>query len=89
MAIVDRFVSAREFPAQGSTRHETIDPAPEDGTHSRSSDRQDEHASNTGASNLSQHPQRRIIKVVSAQPAGLSPPARACSGSYWSIEASV
>jgi hypothetical protein len=88
MAIVDRFTSARGFAAQCSTRHDTIEPAPQDGTHASSAERHDEHVSNSGASSLSQRSQRRIIRVGSARPASSSMH-RARFGSNWYMRASV
>ncbi|MEU1993581.1 hypothetical protein ABZ511_03950 [Nocardia gamkensis] len=86
MAIVQRSTSARGFAAHCNTRHDTTDPVPEHGTQARSADRQDEHASNRGASRWPQHSQRRIISVASRRAEGQSPTFPVCFGSRWYIE---
>ncbi|MEU2033712.1 serine/threonine-protein kinase [Nocardia amamiensis] len=52
------------FDARWSTFHDTIDPSPDEGTHSRMSDWHDEQVTVNGASNFAQFVQRRIIKVT-------------------------
>jgi hypothetical protein len=71
MAIVDRTISAQARAARCSTRHDTIEPTPAEGTHVRSVDRQDGHIAIGGARSLSQRLQRRIISVGCAHPAML------------------
>ncbi|GGN77457.1 hypothetical protein GCM10011610_23920 [Nocardia rhizosphaerihabitans] len=75
--------------ARSTTRHDTIEPAPEDGSHSRLSDAHDEQPAASGAYSLSQPVHRRIINVSCPCRAVTSPglPQFAGSGGY--IEASV
>ncbi|MGQ4616011.1 hypothetical protein [Nocardia sp. R7R-8] len=89
MAIIDRFASARGWSAQFSIRQDTIDPTPEDGTHWRSSEEQDEHVPNSGASSLAQHPQRRIIKIGAVRSPGLLPTSGVRCASNRSMRASM
>ncbi|MFD4432550.1 hypothetical protein [Nocardia sp. NPDC058497] len=88
MAIVNGATLCIPVAARSTTRQDTIEPAPEEGSHSRQSDAQDEQSTASGANSLSQRVHRRIINVSSSCRAVTSPalPQFAGSGAY--IEAS-
>ncbi|MFE6920959.1 hypothetical protein ACFVAV_07925 [Nocardia sp. NPDC057663] len=84
MAIVNGASLPIPVAPRSTTRQDTIEPVPADGSHSRLSDAHDEQSAANGASSLSQPVHRRIINLSRPGWAVTSPvlPQFAGSGGY-------
>ncbi|MEU4706795.1 hypothetical protein AB0G00_10200 [Nocardia salmonicida] len=73
MAIVNGRTPRIPVAARSTTRHDTIEPAPDDGSHSRLPEIQDEQPTVTAANSVEQQVHRRIINTSSTCRMSLSP----------------